>query len=425
MLIEFKLSNFRSFFGSSVFSMEASSIQEFSKSIIRKSDFRILPLNIVYGANASGKTNLFYALEILKNMILTGKTNIGVDLEIKMFGNFWNGGLLKDTNLEIKFLNDENLFEYSVSFFREDGNINNIKISKEIFIINNKEIYRREKNSIEYTRGSKNQIYFNQEIIENFEASKKILNVGLVDNELFISNGVYNLLNRDYLNSFHDWFQDKLNINLEFNNKPLNQIVNGFKIPDDVTLNDDLFSLSKIDSRITKFLKLAEVGDQEFHLKNSNDKNHRNSVLYSKYYKEGVAKYLLPSNVVESQGTLKLIDLIIPVFKTIDSGSVLVIDELDSSIHPSLISAVISIFTNSDINKNNAQLIFNTQNPIYINRNLVRRDEVTFIDKNDIGSEIYSLVDLARNDSDYLKNYLEGQYGAIKYIDLYEIFNGI
>lgn len=425
MLVEFTLSNFRSFYKMSTFSMEASSIREFSGSIITKSKKRLLPLNIVYGANASGKTNLFYAIEVLKKIIITGGTKIGNDLEMKMFSNFWKSGLKGETTFSITFINNDSLYNYIISFKRDMVKIDNFKIIDEKFMINNVEIFVRNGNGVNYSLNKKNEKYFNKDILNDIDTSKKILNIGLVDDEVFISNGLLNILNREQIDSFRDWFENKLIINIEFNRKPLNDAISNFDLPMNMKQNLNMYSLSEFDNRITNFLKLAEIGKQEFRVKYKQDEeNHSNNELFTKYILKDIGEVLFPSNLVESQGTLKLLDLIIPAFKCLDNGCVFVIDEIDSSIHPSLISAIISAFSDKEINTKNSQLIFNTQNPIYINRKLVRRDEVTFIEKNEDGSDIYSLVDLARNDSDYLKNYLEGQYGAIKYIDLTEIFSG-
>ena len=114
---------------------------------------------------------------------------------------------------------------------------------------------------------------------------------------------------------------------------------------------------------------------------------------------------------------------------TIIKGSTLVIDELDASIHPMAIMNIINIFHNDEINKNGAQLIFNTHNPIFLNNALLRRDEIKFVEKEDKGSIQYSLSDFGtngsngvRNTEDYMKNYFVNKYGAIKDIDFSDIF---
>ena len=113
------------------------------------------------------------------------------------------------------------------------------------------------------------------------------------------------------------------------------------------------------------------------------------------------------------------------------TGGTLVVDEFDASIHPMALMSIINVFHNDDINKKRAQLIFNTHNPIFLNSNIFRRDEIKFVEKNDdsLLSEVYSLSDFGtsgengvRKGDDYMKNYFISQYGAIKTIDFSPIF---
>ena len=95
---------------------------------------------------------------------------------------------------------------------------------------------------------------------------------------------------------------------------------------------------------------------------------------------------------------------------------------------------IINIFHNDDINKNRAQLIFNTHNPIFLNANLYRRDEIKFVERDDISHESshYSLSDFktsgsagVRKGEDYMKNYFISQYGAIKDVDFSSIIESL
>ena len=122
------------------------------------------------------------------------------------------------------------------------------------------------------------------------------------------------------------------------------------------------------------------------------------------------------------------------VLRAIATGGTLVVDEFDASIHPMALMSIISIFHNDEINKKHAQLIFNTHNPIFLNSNIFRRDEIKFVEKDDEShlSEIYSLSDFGtsgengvRKGDDYMKNYFVSQYGAIKNIDFSPIFENV
>lgn len=118
----------------------------------------------------------------------------------------------------------------------------------------------------------------------------------------------------------------------------------------------------------------------------------------------------------------------------IASGGVLVIDEFDASIHPMALMSIINLFHNDEINIHNAQLIFDTHNPIFLNSALYRRDEIKFVERDDATHESihYSLSDFGtsgqhsvRKGEDYMKNYFMDRYGAIKEIDFSPVFQKI
>lgn len=133
----------------------------------------------------------------------------------------------------------------------------------------------------------------------------------------------------------------------------------------------------------------------------------------------------------ESAGTLKMFALYQWVNDILQSGGVLVVDELNAKLHPLLVRVFTQTFLNKELNPNNAQLIFTTHDSWQLNANLLRRDEIWFTEKQDNGiSQLYSLADFVdedgvkiRKDENYEKNYLLGKYGAIptlKYFDLFK-----
>ena len=142
-------------------------------------------------------------------------------------------------------------------------------------------------------------------------------------------------------------------------------------------------------------------------------------------------KVLIPAVQYESLGTRRIVSIFPAIAKAFLNGATLLVDELDASIHTMAVVSLINIFHNDEINRNHAQLIFNTQNPIYLNRNIFRTDEIKFVDRNDEThySEIYALSDFgtkgstrAKNTSNYMSNYFVNRYGAIRNIDLSSIF---
>ena len=110
------------------------------------------------------------------------------------------------------------------------------------------------------------------------------------------------------------------------------------------------------------------------------------------------------------------------------------VDEFDASIHPMALMSIINIFHNDEINIHHAQLIFNTHNPIFLNSNLLRRDEIKFVERDEESQQsvLYALSDFGttgekgvRKHEDYMKNYFISRYGAIQDVDFTPIFEGL
>ena len=126
----------------------------------------------------------------------------------------------------------------------------------------------------------------------------------------------------------------------------------------------------------------------------------------------------------ESSGTRKLFGLLPFIAKSLQNGTVLVIDELDAKIHPVLLRYVIMLFNNMEINQRGAQLLFTSHDLTTMNSELFRRDEIWFVAKGrGQESQLYSLVEFkndrgesVRKDARFDKQYLEGKYGADPYL---------
>lgn len=122
------------------------------------------------------------------------------------------------------------------------------------------------------------------------------------------------------------------------------------------------------------------------------------------------------------------------IIRALVTVAVFVLDEFDANIHPMALMNIINLFHNDDINKNQAQLIFNTHNPIFLNSNLFRRDKIKFDERNEDThlSVHYALSDFktsgakeVRKAEDYMCKYFLGRYGAIKDVDFYDLFEKI
>ena len=143
-----------------------------------------------------------------------------------------------------------------------------------------------------------------------------------------------------------------------------------------------------------------------------------------------VGSQVVPADVYESYGTIRFVNLFPLILTALKQGVTLFIDEFDASIHPMALMNIVNCFHNNEINVRHAQLIFNTHNPIFLNSDLHRRDEIKFVEQDEAGggSRLYSLADFGtsgangvRKGEDYLKNYLAGRYGAIRRVDFSDL----
>ena len=132
----------------------------------------------------------------------------------------------------------------------------------------------------------------------------------------------------------------------------------------------------------------------------------------------------------ESSGTRKFFALTGPILDVIENGYTLIVDELDSKLHPNLVCKIVSLFNSAELNKKNAQLIFNTHDTNLLSSGLFRRDQIWFTDKNKFGeAKIYSLADFksdeVRKTESFEENYIKGKYGAIPYLGFFNNLNTI
>jgi AAA15 family ATPase/GTPase len=132
----------------------------------------------------------------------------------------------------------------------------------------------------------------------------------------------------------------------------------------------------------------------------------------------------------ESSGTRKYFALTGPILDVIENGYTLVIDELDSKLHPNLVCRIVSLFNSKELNPKNAQLIFNTHDTNLLSTGLFRRDQIWFTDKNKYGeAKLYSLADFksdeVKKSESFEDNYIRGKYGAVPFLGFFENLNNI
>lgn len=427
MLLEFCAKNYKSFKDEMVLSMmPAPRITGLDYSVF-KSEINDKPIKglcsaVIYGPNASGKTNIIGAMDTFKQIILRGNIRNAINNINVAAGNlelvpFFNQANESPVSFSITFIENEILFCYGISMLIGNFMDSNFerKITNETLSLNNDIVFERcEGNiNINFRKITK---WINDGVKENDKAVNSIATSSLNVQELFLTNGFKTLVSQKLASTITSWFEEKFNVFYRANDMEVH-----------LRAQKGEQKSIRTDPVITEAAKIFGISSNEIGYAYSNDDKPSQLVSIIK----GKNSFALKADVIESFGTVRFINEFPIILSTMLNGGTLVVDEFDASIHPMALMSIINLFHNDDINIHHAQLIFNTHNPIFLNANLFRRDEIKFVEKNDEtgGSELYQLSDFGtagensvRKGEDYLKNYFVNRYGAIKEIDFLPLF---
>lgn len=189
---------------------------------------------------------------------------------------------------------------------------------------------------------------------------------------------------------------------------------------DGLSIEKEKFNLKRFPEDIPEALVKLMVKDLEgafrFKIKTLHKKYNKNN--------KNIGDVEFDMRSQESAGTNKVFNISGPIFDVLQDGGVLVIDELDSSLHPLLTLAITKLFNSEKDNSKNAQLIFTTHDTNLFSYGNYRRDQIYFVEKDEYGvSDLYSLVEYreengakVRKDRSFESDYIQGRYGAIPYI---------
>ena len=435
MLYEFRVRNYKSFKDELCFSMRPAPKQKgLDYSILHRKvgrkDTKALSSAVIYGANASGKTNIISAMGVFQSIVLAGhirnEARIGCPANIaanalELIPNC-NNTTSTPVSFFIEFYHAKKAFSYSLEIdlglFLE--NSHKRSILKEELIVNGSPVFIREKQTVRCDNFKKNGKSLTQ---EEAKLSKKLITNSLQADELFLSNGFKSIVSPTLANEVIEWFKTQFIIIchaelMTVSPAPGNDPNKPIPLPEEFrkamsnfgVTGDNLCYLASPDKPGAELCSC---------IPNPNDKNKGN---------------LINASVFESYGTIRFAQLYPLLERAMSTGATLVIDEFDASIHPMALLNIVNIFHNDEINKNGAQLIFNTHNPIFLNPNVFRRDEIKFVERNSetLESTHYSLSDFGtsgvrgvRKQEDYMKNYFIDRYGAISPIDFSDVFKKI
>ena len=410
MLLQFYFSNYRSFEGEGILDMRASGSNELSSHIRNSLNEKVLPVTAIYGANASGKSSVFEAFRFMAFCVLESLSfsddNKKNSYKLKVDSFKFSDSRDKPSEFEINYIDKKGKKEL---YYNYGFKIDNSGILEEYLAFNTKTGVKRNEDYTYVFKRERNQKLYLDSSIEKFREN---LEISLKDKTLLVSLGAK--LNIDDFIRVRTWF-----INAEV----INFSNSSYGIFLENTLPDNIIESEKVRKNLVSFINSFDdtIIDIEVEkisaIDESNSDNYRVFTVHKS--DKGTSTARISMNE-ESSGTKKMFSLYQTLLDVLEKGTVFFADELDIKLHPLLMRNILLTFTDKEKNPNNAQLIFTTHNTIYMDMDLLRRDEIWFVEKDNGVSKLYSLDDITnekgekvRKDSNYEKHYLLGNYGAI------------
>lgn len=422
MLIQFGFKNFKSFRDDTILDFSATKITEHADRVVQVGAEKLLPTAAIYGANASGKSNVIAAFRYMVTYVVESFAYGGEadDKKAKtkrpkytpfLFDAASKGAT---SSFEVYFITPEadGCRSYNYGFtLDQDGIVEEWLNTKAKTVREYKTIFYRSKDELDLCGLPRK----NQDIIR----------MSLYDEALIVSLGAKQRVAK--LKFIRDWFGD-----IHFTNfgDPLENVFLSSLIPDG-------FADSKsVQARVIEYFAAFDpsiIGFQVETVKGDDEVGRvKIDALHRVIGTEGTASIPLQD---ESDGTLKMFALYPALQDTLATGSVLLIDELNARLHPLMVRNFIILFLDPKTNPHHAQLVFTTHDSWQLSNSLLRRDEIWFTEKAPSGvSTLYSLAEFVdedgakiRKDENYEKNYLLGQYGAIpalKRLDMFDFSSG-
>ncbi len=404
MILEFSIANFLSFKNKVTFSMIANATKGLDDNYVLYDNKKILKTAAIYGANASGKTNLFKIISTISYM-LRRSNNIDVDSKLPIIPfKFNKNSKNKPSEFEIKFIAQNIRYVYG---FKADENV-----------IYDEYLYY-------YPMGRETKI-FDRTNINDYSFPQK-------DERILKDIVKKNAPNKFFLASATNWNYEKTKIPYKFlsmniyNFSDLSSLKN-------IAIREYLKNDKKLKSFALDFLKKADFNIEDYKVIETDVPSDVLAVIPD-FIKTGMKLKEAPkvftalfkhkesdielSFEEESMGTQMIFCFIPFIMNALNNKKVVIIDELDKSLHPYLVEMIVQMFNDPDINKNGTQLIFNTHDTNLLKLNILRRDQIWFTEKDNYSgvSDLYPLSDFSvRKTENVEKGYMLGRYGAVPFI---------
>ena len=430
MLLYFKVRNYRSIRDEAILDMEAAGLQDSIDTLIPYGTSRYLPSAAIYGKNGGGKSNVIRAMWLAKQFICNAQRTQNERAKIPVNPFSLNDYSLKEPSFfEFGYVLDGIKYVYGFSATRERIESEYLKTWPNK---REKKIFSRERQAFNFPK-------------DNERNRKELIKEAVGDNQLFFS--ISCTMNYKPCIEAMRWFREKILFSrdytdidrslLEYSNDEsmLNAIISAAKTAD-VGIEDMRF---EFDNQVITVLPSKAIANapegmlraiQAFSETLRQEPNEAElqlgaSALKSTTYHRGISRAGAAATYElglrdESDGTRRLMALAPAIEKTLKNGGLLVVDELEKELHLMLVEYVLSRYQRRESNLFAAQMIFTTHETALLNQEILRRDQIYFVDKDpsDGATSLYSLADFSvRNDMNIEKAYLLGKFGAIPSIE--------
>lgn len=410
MLLEFRVRNYRSIRDEQVLTLIASGDKELADTHLAptglKAASHALRSAVVYGPNASGKSSLLRALDYLRAVVAESATVIqpGQTYNVQPF-KLDPASAQQPTEFEITFLLAGVRHQYAFSMTAQ-------RIVNESLLV-----YRSSKPTQLFNRQHVDGDVYDYEFSTYLSGPRKVWQESTRPNSLFLSMAAQ--LNSEQLGPVFNWIVRNIvflpagaSVLPDFTTALLTTAEGRASIRDFLSTAD--ISIADVQAVSHKGMHTQFVMSASGVQQASQEERELLLPVFEHRTPKGSAKFELHD---ESEGTQRLYGLIAPVLDCLREGRVLVVDELDSSLHTLLVRRLIAMFQTPELNPHGAQLIFSTHDTSLLDHTLFRRDQIWFTEKDaDQATRLYPLTDFSpRKQEAWERGYLAGRYGAVPF----------
>ena len=407
MLLQFNVTNVLSFKEEAILDLVANADSSHEENLISYNKNKIFPTVGIYGANAAGKSNLFKALTAAI-LFVRNSSNMQINTRINLVP-FLLDRNSRDEKRRIDFVFVYQGTKYEYGFVADD-----LRVYEEYLYE-----YTSAKASLIFERYDVNKYNYTTNLRNNLKQYEE----KNTDNKLFLATAT--AWNCKETEKPFLWFANAIDT---YNHNSIEMaMVEALELDTENSIKDFSMDLLKqADFNITDYdftIKQKDLANVPLptgitfddNVALNNVKEWKLNMLYEVEEDGEAAQYPLSFHQ-ESNGTKTFFAYSPLIYKALKEGKTIVIDEIDNGLHPMLIQYVVDLFNNPAVNKNGAQLIFNTHDVTLLDLDIMRRDQIYFVEKNlkTGASELYSLSDLSPRKTDNIqKRYLQGRYGAV------------